>query len=349
MQIKWDVGTAYDFFISLHALYHPDRFGLRGAWAAGVRSRLPLVDREFLQEIQTFLPWPLHWVYDQLAEKTAVAVLTAVAAIPAAQRLPILATVPGYEDINALYRGITAKGQFDKTDEQTILTAVMKHRGERAEKINKKEFRTYLNWWTSPAEFGEMYLSAMQSYYDAFFAEEEARILPALEESLARGQALAQTLPLPDLLEELSQGVQYSAEPNVPEVILAPSFWGSPLLIYGERSERRWLLLFGGRPSTASLIPGELVPDALAQALKALADPTRLRILRFLMAEPLTPAELARRLRLRPPTVIHHLHALRLARLVQLTISGDGRRYQARREAIPNTFALLNTFLGSPK
>ena len=69
-----------------------------------------------------------------------------------------------------------------------------------------------------------------------------------------------------------------------------------------------------------SLVPGELVPDALYQPLKALADPTRLRILRYLSDEPLTPAALARRLRLRSPTVIHHLDALRLARLVILTL-----------------------------
>jgi DNA-binding transcriptional ArsR family regulator len=97
------------------------------------------------------------------------------------------------------------------------------------------------------------------------------------------------------------------------------------------------------------LIPGELVPDALFQALKALADPTRLRIMRYLSAEPLTPAELSRRLRLRAPTVIHHLHALRLARLVHLTIGHEGRRYEARREAVTTAFHLLDSYLDSAK
>jgi DNA-binding transcriptional ArsR family regulator len=106
------------------------------------------------------------------------------------------------------------------------------------------------------------------------------------------------------------------------------------------------LLVFGGRPATTSIVPGDLISDALFQALRALADPTRLRILRYLMSEPMTPAELARRLRLRAPTVVHHLHTLRLARLVYLTISHDGKRYQARREAINETYALLDAFLG---
>jgi len=95
-----------------------------------------------------------------------------------------------------------------------------------------------------------------------------------------------------------------------------------------------------------SLVPGEVVPDALYQTLKALADPTRLRILRYLTAEPLTPAELSRRLRLRPPTVSHHLYTLRLARLVHFTIEkGDKRRYSLRQDAVDSTMAALGSFL----
>ena len=106
-------------------------------------------------------------------------------------------------------------------------------------------------------------------------------------------------------------------------------------------------LFFGARPADASLVPGDVVPDALFQALKAMADPTRLRILRYLSAEPLTPAELSRRLRLRAPTVIHHLHALRLARLVHLELSEQegSKKYAARREAVTSAFHILEDFL----
>ena len=38
-QLTWDIGTAYDFFMSLEVLHHPDDYGLRASWAAGVRSR----------------------------------------------------------------------------------------------------------------------------------------------------------------------------------------------------------------------------------------------------------------------------------------------------------------------
>ncbi len=88
-----------------------------------------------------------------------------------------------------------------------------------------------------------------------------------------------------------------------------------------------------------------MVPDVLFRSMKALADPTRLRILRYLSAEPLTPAELARRLRLRAPTVVHHLHHLRLAGLVYLTLENEGRRYQARRQAVDEACRMLEEYL----
>ena len=50
--IHWDWGTAYDLFASLHVLHHPEKFGLRGSWAAGVRSRLTVPQRTILEDSQ---------------------------------------------------------------------------------------------------------------------------------------------------------------------------------------------------------------------------------------------------------------------------------------------------------
>jgi DNA-binding transcriptional ArsR family regulator len=73
-----------------------------------------------------------------------------------------------------------------------------------------------------------------------------------------------------------------------------------------------------------------------------------LRILHYLTREPHTPAELARQLRLRAPTVIHHLKVLRLAGLVQLRLGEDkqDRAYAARPEMVKAACASLSDFLG---
>jgi hypothetical protein len=56
--LTWEIGTAYEFFISLYVLHHPDEFGLRASWAAGVRSRLDPEARKTLEEAQEVMGFP---------------------------------------------------------------------------------------------------------------------------------------------------------------------------------------------------------------------------------------------------------------------------------------------------
>lgn len=351
--IIWDSGTAYDLFISLHVLHNPDRLGLRGAWAAGVRSRLPNAEREFLQDVMEFLSLPLGWVHQQPVPKDTQTVLKALSALPAGERLPTLDLNPtdrhGY---NAIFQRVAREKRWGPEDQkalESILDKVLANRQSVQEKRRRNEaISRELDWWTRTEEFGERFLQSLKLYYEVFFAEDELRLEPVLREAQERAQELAENLPFFDLLEELSQGVHLDRPWHEEEVALVPTFWGSPLLYFAEVTPQRRLIAYGGRPATASIVPGEVIPDALFQALKALADPTRLRILRYLMQEPLAPAELARRLRLRPPTVIHHLHTLRLAQLVQLRLSEQGRLYAVRPDSIRATFGALGNFLENP-
>lgn len=182
-----------------------------------------------------------------------------------------------------------------------------------------------------------------------FFAEEEQRIETPLRRSLQRAQELAEKLPLEQLIVELSQGVEFDRSFFKPTLILAPAYWLTPLLLYLQVDETTLMILFGGRPSGDSLIPGEPVPEDLMKALKALADPTRLRILRYLEEEPHTPSQLARKLRLRAPTVTHHLADLRLAGLVQISMRGETRLYAPRKDYLDQLCRSFERFLRSDK
>jgi DNA-binding transcriptional ArsR family regulator len=263
--------------------------------------------------------------------------------IPAGERLAGMLGPGDMEPaVRQLLDGVTKRGSWGEAELQRLMRHMVEHYGAPPE---REETVAVLNWWVDPVAFGQGYLAALTAYRDAYFAEEERRITPALEEALAQAQALAGRLSLPELLEELSQGIRYAEPPGVDELILAPSFWVTPLIVREKLAPGRELLLFGARPANASLVPGEVVPDALFRALKALADPTRLRILRYLAAEPLSPAQLSRRLRLRAPTVVHHLHTLRLAGLVYLSFEAGDRRYAARIQAVEATFIALQRFL----
>ena len=343
--IQWDTGTAYDFFISLWVLHEPEQVGLRGSWAAGVRSRLPGPEREILQRVTPVI-WPLPWVYKLPAPKDTATALRVWRDLSPIERL--LALTPNTPaPIEALWREVAGRGAWHEADLKGLVEALQ---GEDWKKhplaTVRKVAGEYLDLWANPAEATDLLLSAYECYYDVFFAEEEQRIRPALEAALARAKEMAQRSGRWDeLLEELSQGVRIAKDWEQKTLILAPSYWGTPLAIMADFEPDKLLFLFGARPAEQSLIPGEVVPDALYQALKALADPTRLRILRYLTNEPLAPAELARRLRLRSPTVIHHLDALRLARLVTVTLEAEGKRYTIRPDAVAAVCALLGGFL----
>jgi DNA-binding transcriptional ArsR family regulator len=344
-QLFWDWGTAYDLFVSLAVLHEPGDFGVRGAWAAGVRARLPAAEREILEESQILVHIPFGWIYALPEPKDGAAVLWTLGQIAPAERLSALSLGHAPCDLADLLRNVAARESWDDGDLEAVravFVSEMEKKAPSTEKLTK-----ILNWWSRTEEFGERYLAALQAYHEVFFAEEEKRIRPALQEAVARGQEMAGRLLLLDLLEELSQGVRFAKPPESPELVLTPSYWCTPLMFFGMVSEERAIRLFGARPPDASLVPGEVVPDSLLRALKALSDPTRLRILHYLAEEPLTPAELARRLRLRAPTVTHHLKTLRLAGLVQFSLGEDkeDRRYAPRTEAIGATCDSLKGFL----
>jgi len=342
--IRWDIGTAYDFFASLVVLHNPERYGLRGSWAAGVRSRLPAAEREMLQRCWEVL-WPMRWVYSLPAPKDAATALAVLGAAPAETRLrAAVAALPAAAD--ATLYAVAARRAWDESDVRHLAGLMQEGDWRLQPPATVRQLATAaLNMWADPEGSADALLSALTCYHEVFFAEEEARIRPRLDSAQAYAQALAARLPQPALLEELSQGLRLATEPRARRLVLAPSFWATPFVVLTTLDEETALFVYGARPADMSLVPGELVPDALYQALKALADPTRLRILRYLSDEPLTPAALARRLRLRSPTVIHHLDALRLARLVILTLEPEGKRYAVRPDALATVFELLTTFM----
>jgi DNA-binding transcriptional ArsR family regulator len=344
--LHWDFGSAYDFFISLFVIHYPDRFGLRGVWAAGVRSRFSPEERVFIENTINFLPVPLSWVNRlSLSDKSTGEVLQLLSAIPPEKRLIALFNSSQLEKkvISSVER--IQSEQKITVEDLEILRSIYQH---RAIPIKMRDVQKLAEAFLEPAQFGENLLNVLQSYYQAFFAEEEERILPSLRKGLQFAQKLSKKTSLPDLLETLSHGVKLENTDIYQKVILVPSYWSSPLVFFNNPRADELLVVFGCRNETQNLVPGEYVPESLVTGLKALADPTRLRILHYLNQGTTTPSSLARRLRLRAPTVIHHLNTLRLAGLVQVTLTGNGeRRYSLRQEAINDTFTQLTAVIKS--
>jgi DNA-binding transcriptional ArsR family regulator len=349
---SWDLGTAYDLFISLEVLHRPAEFGVRRAWAAGVRARLPAPARQALEQSMLLFYVPLHWVHALPDPRDSAAALWALRQTPPADRLPALALPHGAPaDVQQVLLRVAARRAWDARDKEALQAAYGPRGGERR-CCPSTNVTAVLDGWAHAEEYGEHYLEALCVYHESFFAEEERRIRPALRDALARAQELAKQLALPDLLEELTQGVRFAELSGRTELVLVPSYWCTPYSYMVRLGPKREIWTFGARPADASLVPGEAVPDAVLRALKALSDPTRLRILRSLAEESLTQAQLARRLRLRAPTITHHLSALRAAGLVGLTIEDMDKKtkhYTVRPKAVETALAALKGFLAGEK
>jgi DNA-binding transcriptional ArsR family regulator len=351
--ITWDYGTAYELFVSLHVLHEPEYFGIRPSYAAGVRSRIPAAERKLLEEVYPITGVPLKWLTSLPSPKDAISALWALKQIPPAERMLELQRVRDtdeYDDpndqekhqkFNEILLRVASEGKWKTEDTDFFYKAFnKKHNGPKRDAIER-----CLDWWSRPTELGEGFLSAMQAYYQAFFEEEEKRIAPILKSGLENAQGLASKLSFEELFFELSQGIKLEEEFRVKNFIIAPAFWTTPLIFFEKLNKNTMLLLFGARPTDMSVIPGESVPDALVRSLKALADPTRLKILYYLSHDSLAPSEIARRLQLRPPTVTHHLKELRLASLVELSMTHEENRYTVRKQALENIFGNLQSFL----
>lgn len=342
-RIRWEIGTGYDLFISLLVLHQPEQHGLRASWAAGVRSRLSAEDRETLETAITLMYEPLPFVHSVPMPKDARSVFEALERMPSGRRLETLSLHYGMPaDVREVLLSANPQRKWTPAEKDVISEY---HRGS-----DRLVTPTYLNLlhdtWANRDIFGEKYLKALKSYLEAFFYEEEQRLLPVLHQSLSHAQMRAGSLTLPTMLEELSAGVRVPEVDKARRIYLAPSFWGAPFLFWNRLDVDTILIVFGSRPDNMALIPGDVVPDSLLLSLKALSDPTRLRILRTLVQSPQTAAQLSRMLRLRPPTVTHHLRELRLAGMVQITISPEGDRYYATRyEGFEATQDLLKRFI----
>jgi DNA-binding transcriptional ArsR family regulator len=341
--LDWDQGTAYDFFISLFVLHHADRFGLRPSWAAGVRQRLSAAGREVLEQVQTFAPVPLAWISTLPVPKDSESALDALAGLPPNERILSLGLTPDMDEgVCQTLKAIASRGAWTEAEQDDLRL----HYLRRGDSLRPAALNNLLTAWSRADETGERLLLALREYAHNFFIEEEKRIRPYLQLSLEDSRELSNFLSVDDLVTRLSRGVHFESLESIESLTLVPSYWSAPLVFITRPAPAQALLIYGARPDNASLVPGSEVPDGLVGALKALGDPTRLKILRDLAVAPLTPSELARRLRLRPPTVIHHLRILRLAGLVHITVSASNERvYAARLEELDSVDTSLRGFL----
>jgi DNA-binding transcriptional ArsR family regulator len=123
--------------------------------------------------------------------------------------------------------------------------------------------------------------------------------------------------------------------------------WSHPFVFRFEPAEKELFVAWGAHPPGYKLVPGETVPEDALLVLRAMSDPTRLRLLRLLSVEPRSPQSLAIELKLSLPTVSHHMRELRIAGLIRIELAGKGResKYTVRWPSAQRAFEQLEEFV----
>lgn len=150
----------------------------------------------------------------------------------------------------------------------------------------------------------------------------------------ARRRAMAGLAPHDALTRVL--GWSYVPEPGVARVLLIPSAVTRPLTHEFEQEQTK-LICFPVDPDR-ELAPRP--PAALLALAQALADESRLRALRELSREELGAQQLADRLNLGLPTMLHHLAELRAVGLIER--GGRRRPYRLAQQGLARAAGLLH-------
>lgn len=194
-----------------------------------------------------------------------------------------------------------------------------------------------------PSDLGEIRdaeLRILRAWHKGYFSRLDPAILDGLAAEARTRQAALDRLVggaaadagLLDFVEETSGGLRYESLPEGADtILLVPQYHGRPLNLLGA---------FG--PVVAVQYPSDVLPpaegfpsDRVLRQVRALADESRLRILRYLGEGPKTFTEIVGFAGLVKSTVYHHLVILRAAGLVRVHIrSGEVDRYTPRLEAL---------------
>ncbi len=349
--LEWDWGTAYDLILSLRSLFHPKEYGLPPPWAAGVRKRLSSQSqrdlKDFFNPAYSFMLYmPLHLILGMDAPKDAEHLLA------------YLDQIPEHDFSRRMCRPMVV-------DEELARMTASALDGEEISEVDMEEYRrciarSHVSTMPTAAEvrrlFAEMknpaptkqrWISAVREYCEVFFADEEKRLAPILEKMVEQAQEMAETASVPDLIERLSNGFTISKDIDLSRLVLVPSIWSHPFVTPMELSERELCLVWGAHPSGFKLVPGESVPNDSMLVLKAMNDPTRLRLLRLIAMKPRSLISLSQEVKLSLPTVSHHIRELRGAGLIRLEVAGKGRenRYTMRWQSAQAAFEELKRFV----
>ncbi|MDQ2742792.1 MAG: helix-turn-helix domain-containing protein [Chloroflexota bacterium] len=188
------------------------------------------------------------------------------------------------------------------------------------------------------------HVALLTAWNEQYFSHLDPAILAGLKADAEAKRALAASTAPDQLLEIATSGILFSDGDIAETILLVPQYHYRPWNLY---SEYRGWRLFHYPVDALPLGAGE-PPPHLVRVTRALADPSRLRILRHLAQRPHRFTELVQCSGLSKSTVHHHMVILRAARLVRVHDAGSGPdTYVLRHNALDDLAAQLSTYISA--
>lgn len=153
-----------------------------------------------------------------------------------------------------------------------------------------------------------------------------------------------------DLIERVTNGIEYDIPLGVRRLVLVPSVVLRPWTLTYEVNDRVYVYY----PVADEHLNADTdaPPQWLIRIHKALGDERRLRMLRRLSESPASLADLTMEVDLAKSTVFHHIGVLRAAGLVRVHIGSGHEKnplYSLRRGALDMAFEHTSTYLEVPE
>lgn len=185
-------------------------------------------------------------------------------------------------------------------------------------------------------------LRALTAWHEHYFRQLDPALLAGLAADAEAMRGLSETTAPTQLVELATGGVEVAPTPDLQLVVLIPQHHFRPINLY---LHLQGLSLYAYPADVLPPEPGA-PPLALTRLTGALADTSRLKILRLLASDAFTFTEVQKEMGLAKSTVHHHLVTLRAAGLIRVhDLRADGAKYSLRPAALDLIGARLGAYL----
>ncbi|MDQ0194774.1 ArsR/SmtB family transcription factor [Paenibacillus wynnii] len=184
------------------------------------------------------------------------------------------------------------------------------------------------------------YSPLLRLWHEQYFRHVENQILPLLIEDAAEKKMLQSKMDPIALIEYASGGVVIEEIPDLQTIVLLPTVHNRPINTY---CFYKTLMLIQ-YPVDVPVENEDEPPTVLLRMTKALSDPNRLKLLRYVAHEPKSLWEMQSELNQSGDMLMHHLMMLRVAGLLRIHLRDEqNERFSIR----PDGASELQMFLES--